>query len=151
MNIHVYIHRHFYPPDSRRNHLFVLNRITDKQLTTSTFGDAKVFAIQLNFILGFLFHLLIRDRQIDSYLSFIHGKAAEALYIGSLIQTRLGVVSSLFPIDQLLLAFKNLLLIRIHQTEEIIKVSLPRTNNATELEVVPATSITASSVSVHMP
>ena len=80
---------------------------------------------------------------MSSYLSSIHGKAAEALYIGSLIQTRLGVVSSLFPIDLLLLASKNLLLVRIHQAEEIIAKRLSQgRNNVTELRVEPVTSIT---------
>ena len=38
--------------------------------------------------------------QITSYLSFIHGKMAEALYIESMIQTCLGVVSFIIPFGE---------------------------------------------------
>ena len=75
---------------------------------------------------------------MDSFIFILYSPkngGGEALYLGSTIQTCLGVVSSLIPIEKFLLTFKNLLLVRIHQAKEIIVKRLSQgRNKVTELE-----------------
>ena len=60
-----------------------------------------------------------------------------------MIQTRLRDASFIIPIEMLLLTFKNLLVVRIHQAEEITAKRLSQgRNNVTELRNEPATLTT---------
>ena len=65
---------------------------------TEQLFNQNSFILELEMILGQHIGMSLRHLYCTSpYLSSIHKKTAEALYIGSLIQSRLGGLSSIFP------------------------------------------------------